>query len=99
MLMKVSIPNQPFNALVKKGKAGKTIKGILDAIKPEATYFTEENGQRAALLFLDVPDASKIPELSEPWFLAFEASVQFRIAMTPADLEKSGLDELGKRWG
>jgi hypothetical protein len=26
MLMKVIIPNQPFNALVKRGKAGATIK-------------------------------------------------------------------------
>jgi len=99
MLMKVILPNQPFNALAKKGKAGATIKRILETIKPEAVYFTEENGKRGGVLVVDVPDASKIPALSEPWFLAFEADVKFQIAMTPADLEQSALDTLGKKWG
>jgi len=31
--------------------------------------------------------------------LAFEADVKFQIAMTPADLEQSALDTLGKKWG
>ena len=48
---------------------------------------------------MDVPEPSKIPALAEPWFLAFEADVKFQIAMTPADLEKSALDTLGKKWG
>jgi hypothetical protein len=43
-------------------------------------------------------DASKIPLLSEPWFLTFNADVKCRIAMTPEDLKKGGLDALGKKW-
>ena len=63
MLMNVKIPHQTFNAAVKDGSAGAKLGKILDAIKPEATYFTEHNGQRGAVLIVDLPDASKIPML------------------------------------
>jgi hypothetical protein len=71
---------------------------ILEAIKPEAVYFTEQNGQRGAVLIVDLPDPSKIPALAEPWFLTFEADVEFRVVMNPDDLKRAGLDELGKQW-
>ena len=71
---------------------------ILEAIKPEAVYFTEQNGQRGAVLIVDLPDPSKIPALAEPWFLTFEADVEFRVVMSPEDLQRARLDELGKKW-
>ena len=43
-------------------------------------------------------DPSKIPSLAEPWFLTFNADVDFRVAMTPDDLKKAGLDAMGKKW-
>ena len=98
MLMNVKIPHKTFNAAVKDGSAGAKIGKILDAIKPEAVYFSEQNGHRGAVLIVDVPDASKIPALAEPWFLTFEADVEFRIAMTPEDLKKSGIDGMGAKW-
>ena len=98
ILMNVRIPHKPFNAAVKDGSVGAKINRIMEAIKPEAAYFTEQNGQRGAVLVVDVADSSKIPALAEPWYLTFEADVEFRIAMTPDELKKSGLDELGKKW-
>jgi hypothetical protein len=98
VLLNVKIPHQQFNAAVKDGTVGPKLKRILDAIKPEAAYFTEHNGQRGAVIVVNLPDASKIPALAEPWFLTFEADVEFRIAMTPADLQKAGLGKLGKEW-
>jgi hypothetical protein len=71
---------------------------MLGEIKPEAVYFTEHQGQRTAILIVDVPDPSKVPSLAEPWFLAFNADVEFHIVMTPDDLQKAGLEELGKKW-
>ena len=99
ILLNVRIPHQPFNAAVKDGTVGSKLSRILDAIKPEAVYFTEQNGQRGAVLIVDLADPSKIPSLAEPWFLTFEADVEFRIAMTPDDLKRAGLDELAKTWG
>jgi len=98
MLMNVTIPHQTFNAAVKDGSAGAKIGKILEAIKPEAVYFSEQNGHRGAVLVVDVPDASKIPALAEPWFLTFEADVELRIAMTPDELKNSGIDKIGGQW-
>ena len=98
MIMNVSIPHEPFNTLVRKGSAGKTMQKILEAIKPEAAYFSEQNGRRGAVLIVDMKDASAIPALAEPWFLSFNADCNFRIAMTPEDLARSGLDRIAKSW-
>lgn len=99
MLLNVRMPHGPFNAAVKDGTAGTKLKQILDAIKPEAAYFTEQNGGRGAVLIVNLPDPSKIPALAEPWFLTFQADVEFRVVMAPEDLEKAGLGEYGKKWG
>jgi len=99
MLMSVFPTVEKFNALVRQGTAGSTMNKILEAIKPEAVYFTEQDGRRSALLVVDVADPSKVPALAEPWFLAFDAEVRFRIVMTPQDLQRAGLEELGRKWG
>lgn len=43
-------------------------------------------------------DTSEMPRFAEPWFLHFDASVEFLPAMTPQDLQRAGLDELAKKW-
>lgn len=98
MIVNVEIPNEPFNNLLRKGAAGKTIQKVLEAVKPEAVFFTEQNGLRGALLIVDVKDASSIPGIAEPFFVSFNASCKFRIAMTPEDLGRAGLDKFASGW-
>ena len=98
ILMNVKMPHQPFNSFVKEGTAGAKLNKILDALKPEAAYFTEQDGRRGAMLIVDMPDSSKIPALAEPWFLTFEADVEFRVVMSADDLKRASLDEVGKKW-
>jgi hypothetical protein len=98
MLLDITIPNEPFNSLVRKGSAGKKLGAVLEATKAEAIYFTEQDGKRGAIVVVNIADASKIPSLAEPWFLTFDATVKCRIAMTPGDLKKAGLSALGKMW-
>jgi hypothetical protein len=98
MLVNVTIPHEPFNMLVREGSAGNKLKKILDAIKPEAAYFTEQDGNRGAVLVVNLKDASSIPSIAEPFFLSFNAKCEFRIAMTPEDLGRSGLDQIAKGW-
>ena len=98
MLMNVRIPNEPFNTLVREGTAGEILRRILDDLKPESIYFTEHGGTRGAVIIIDVDDPSRLPSFSEPFFLNFNADCEFRIAMSPDDLGKAGLDELGKKW-
>ncbi|MES2877894.1 MAG: panthothenate synthetase [Pseudomonadota bacterium] len=99
MLLTVEMPNEPFNSLVRDGKAGEVIGRILDTIKPEVAYFTEQDGTRGAFFVIDVKNASDVPSFAEPFFLNFKANCKFRILMSPDDLQKAGLDELGKKWG
>ena len=98
MLLNVDFPPEAFNQAVKDGTVGQKIRRILEDTKPEAVYFTEQNGRRGAILIVDVADPSQVPALAEPWFLTFNAEVRFRVAMTPEDLEKSGLEALGRKW-
>jgi len=99
MLMHVQLPLEPFNSAVRDGTAGAKMKRILEAIQPEAAYFSEREGKRGGVLVVNVTDASAVPALAEPWFLTFNAEVEFRIAMSPEDLVRADLDALGKKWG
>ena len=98
MLITVRMPNERFNAAVRDGTVGSKIRSILETTKPESVYFTEQCGQRCATIIADLPTTSAIPALAEPWFLAFDAEVQFHPAMTLEDLGKAGLEQLGKQW-
>lgn len=88
-MMKVTIPVVAGNAAAKAGKLGSTIRTILEDLKPEAVYFTDTDGQRTGFLFLDLQDASQIPAIAEPWFLAFNAGVEIHPVMVPDDLAKA----------
>jgi hypothetical protein len=99
MLMNVRIPHEPFNTLVKEGSVGEIIRRILDDLKPEFIYFTEQSGTRGAVAVININKPSDIPSFAEPFFLSFNADCEFRIAMSPADLESIDFDELGKKWG
>jgi hypothetical protein len=99
MLLTVEFPTEPFNALVRSGTVGEIIGRILETIKPEAAYFTEQDGKRGGFFIVDLVNPSDVPSFAEPFFLQFQATCKFRILMTPADLRIAGLDDLGKRWG
>jgi hypothetical protein len=98
MIMLVQLPIEPFNSAVKNGTASAKMKKILEAIKPEHAWFGEREGKRGGILIVNLDSPSDIPRLAEPWFLTFDAEVEFRIAMTPEELGRADLDALGKKW-
>lgn len=101
MLMKVSLPVETANRAAVDGKLGSTVKEILDDLKPEAAYFAEDHGHRTGYLFVNIDDPSQIPQISEPWFQAFNASVELHPAMNAEDLAKgaSGIEKASKKYG
>ena len=90
MLLKVSIPNDAGNAAITNGTLGPTIQKILADLKPEAVYFAEDNGERTGYIFFHMEESSQLPAVAEPWFLAFNARITVRPAMTLDDLAASG---------
>ncbi len=99
MLVDLDFPIEPFNTYVRDGTIGERIGKILEDLKAEAVYFTEQDGKRGGILIIDVASPSDVPRIAEPFFLTFDAEVRFHICMTPDDLAQAGLDELGKKWG
>jgi len=99
VMITVLNPNEEFNAAVLDGTAGQKMQAILEAAQPETVYFTEKEGKRCTVLIVDMEDPSAIPGLAEPWFLTFNSEVHFSIIMSPEDLARAGLEELGKKWG
>ncbi len=87
-LIKVSIPVEAGNDAARKGFD--VIPSILEEQKPEAAYFVATDGQRTALLFVNMDDPSELPKIAEPWFLAFNASIEVTPAMVAGDLQKAG---------
>ena len=89
-LLKAEWPIEAGNTAIKDGSLPGTLGSILDDLKPEAAYFLASNGKRTALLIVDMQDASHIPALAEPWFLAFRASLEIVPVMVLEDLKKAG---------
>ncbi len=83
-------PGTRLRRLRKAGKLGTTIQSILTDLKPEAAYFTADNGRRTRFIGFEMQDASQIPAMAEPWFLAFNAGIEIRPVMVPGDLAKIG---------
>jgi hypothetical protein len=101
VLVKVEFPVEVANAAMKAGTMPRTIQAILDEQKPEAAYFLDSNGKRSGLIVLDLKDPSQIPAIAEPWFLAFNASIEIHPVMIPADLAKAGpaIEQAVKKYG
>jgi len=89
------------NELARKGALGSTAQSILEELKPEAAYFVAEKGKRCAILFVNMEDASQIPAIAEPWFLAVNAAVEFKPVMVMEDLVKAGpsIEKAVKKFG
>jgi len=101
MMLKVSIPVEAGNDAARKGKVGPTLERMSRELKPEAAYFAEDNGQRTGYIFFDMQESSQLPAIAEPFFLAFNAQITVRPAMTLQDLAKAGpsIEKAVKQYG
>jgi hypothetical protein len=69
---------------------GKVIQAAIASLKTEAAYFTSgATGERGCMFVFDMQDASQIPGIAEPFFLAFNAGIKFTPVMNAEDLAKA----------
>jgi hypothetical protein len=101
MMMIVSMPVEAGNAAVLKGSLGPTIQQILADLKPEAAYFSDEDGKRTGFIFFDMKDSSQLTAVAEPWFLAFNARLSVHPAMNLQDLQAgaAGMSQAVQKFG
>lgn len=95
MMLKVSIPVDGGNAAIKNGSLPKIMAETMDKLKPEAAYFTSDNGERTAFFVIDMADPSDLPAIAEPFFMGFNARVSLSPVMNADDLKK-GLAKLSQ---
>ncbi len=53
-LVKVTIPTEAGNQMVRDPNFGQTMQEVLTGIKAEASYFTETDGQRTAFIIVNM---------------------------------------------
>ena len=94
-LLKVSMPVEQGNKGIKDGSLPKTLQTFIQEMRPEASYFYADHGQRSALFVFDLKDPSQIPQVVEPLFTKLNASVELFPVMN-ADELKSGLEKTMK---
>ncbi len=101
IMLKAAIPVEHGNREVLQGTLATTMKSILDDMKPEAAYFVAENGKRTGIFFVNIQDASEIPRIAEPLFLAFGAHVECTPAMIAQDLAAASpaIEKAAKKYG
>ena len=98
MLLRITMPNEPFNSMIKKGTLGKVLDKIMSDLKPEAAYFTLEDGERSVLLIVNINKPGEYVKYAEPFFLEFNASIKYEIAMSPEELKGAGVEAIGKKY-
>jgi hypothetical protein len=93
MLLTAQIPVEAGNKAIKDGSLPKVIQDFTARAKPEAIYFGTRHGDRCMFAVFDLASPADIPPLAEPFFNAFNASIEFIPVMDQADLQKglSGL--------
>lgn len=94
MMMKVSIPVEAGNRAVKDGTFSSTITNFIEAYKPEAAYFVTDGGRRTALFIFELNDQTSMPMIAKPFFLNFDAGIEWSPALNLDDL-KVGLGRAG----
>ena len=98
VLFKISFPVERFNELARQGTAGQKLAAILEATKPESIYFTGNQSGRGAVAVYDLADGSQVPAMGEPWFLTFDAHIEYSVAISGQEMQKANLDDVIKRW-
>ena len=88
-IVKATIPVEAGNALVRDPNFGKKMEDILADLKPDAVYYTLENGQRTICFVLQIADVSQFPAIFEPLWLALKAGIECLPAMDQAEFAKA----------
>lgn len=95
MLIRIEPGLEAANKAVKDGSMQRALQHAHEQLKPEASCFLPENGQRTAYFFCDLADGSEIVASLDPFFSTLEAKVEVYPAMNFNDL-LAGFDQLDR---
>ncbi|MFF8384872.1 DUF3303 family protein [Streptomyces kanasensis] len=93
MLLHATMDTTMGNDAVRNGRVGDVVRRMTDQLRPEAVYFTANEGRRSCVMVFDMQDSSQLPVICEPFFQEMGAEVEIRPCMNVEDLQR-GLSEL-----
>ena len=96
-MLKATLDVVASNTALVDGTLPKVVQHVMQMIKPEAAYFTTIDGCRSCIMVFDMKDPSMIPVVAEPFFLNFNAKVEFTPVMNAEDLQKGVTEAMAER--
>jgi hypothetical protein len=87
-LIRAKIPTEAGNQMVQDPNLLSKLERYINKVKAEATYFSEEDGNRVAAFIVDIQSADQIPVLAEPLFSGMGAHVELHPVINFDDLKK-----------
>ncbi len=91
MMLRVGTNTAKGNEAVRNGTLPAVIGAFMEQAKPEAAYFTVDNGERTAFFVFDMKNSSQMPPLAERWFTELGADLHFTPVMNAEEV-RVGLD-------
>ncbi len=86
MMIRVTIDVVSGNEAIRSGKLGKVMGDFAAKFKPEAMYFTTDNGVRTAYIVFDMKDVTDMPAIAEPFFMDLNADIDYLPVMNKDEL-------------
>jgi hypothetical protein len=84
-LIRMHFPVEFGNELIRDPGFSKKLQGVLETIKPEATYFTPMDGERAGFLVVNMESADMLPSITEPPWQTFRCKLDIMPVMVLDD--------------
>lgn len=88
MMMKSHLNVDAANMAIADGSIAAVLEKVMALCKPEAAYFLTEGGSRTVYVVFDMATPDQIPQIAEPMFHAFGATVEFLPVMIAPELQK-----------
>ena len=88
MMLKTQLNVDAANMSIADGSIATVLDKVMAICKPEAAYFLTEGGLRTVYVIFDMIAPDQVPQIAEPLFHAFGASVDFRPVMVAPELQK-----------
>jgi hypothetical protein len=97
MLMRVQMEVAAANRAIADGSWEQVMGDAMEQLRPEAVYFTAQDGKRTGFIVFDLADPSDMPSIAEPFFMSVNAAIDISPVMTVDDVRK-GLEKASARF-
>ncbi|MET9884909.1 hypothetical protein ABZZ20_17605 [Streptomyces sp. NPDC006430] len=88
VMLRAHMDTQAGNEAIKNGGLPRTMKELMEKVKPEAAYFGLSEGVRSCWIVFDLQNSEDLPPLVEDLFSQLHAEIEVQPVMNADDLEK-----------